>query len=141
MRQLNKQERDTARLNIIGKDTWIKHYQELWTEKEDNGIEDESSEHSLNLTMDGAYNETLYTGDEITLNKVQDALKKMKNRKAAGPDNINIELIKYGGIMLELRMPHLMNECWKQRKVPDEWKIAEVISLYKKRKSKLMRKL
>lgn len=49
-----------------------------------------------------------------TLDKLQEALKRMKNRKAAGPDNINIELLKYGGLPSELRI--LLSECWEQRK-------------------------
>lgn len=132
MRQLNKQERDTARLHTIDKEAWIQHYRELWTDGADNGKKDESDTDCLSRFSGGDCSNTLYTGDPITLTEVQEAVKQMKNRKATGLDNINIELIKYGGIMLHLRILHLVNECWKQRKIPEEWQTAEVISLYKK---------
>lgn len=52
--------------------------------------------------------------------------------KKVGPRSMNIELLKYGGFLLELSILRLLNECWKQRNTPNEWKMAEVLLLYKK---------
>jgi hypothetical protein len=55
-----------------------------------------------------------------------------KNRKATGSDGINMELIKYADPLLHLRLLHIINQCWLTYRVPESWKIAEVISLCKK---------
>jgi hypothetical protein len=53
----------------------------------------------------------LYT-DAITLDELKNAFKNLKNQKAPGLDKINVELIKYGGLVLEFRLLHLINERW-----------------------------
>ena len=58
----------------------------------------------------------------------------MKNRKAAGPDGLNSELFKYGGPALSNRLLELINKCWKERSIPEEWGQARVKSLFKKGK-------
>jgi len=56
----------------------------------------------------------------------------MKNRKATGPDGLNSELFKYGGPFLSNRFLELINKCWKERSIPEEWGQARVKSLFKK---------
>jgi len=58
----------------------------------------------------------------------------MKNRKAAGPDGLNSELFKYGGPVLSNHVLALINKCWKERLIPEEWGQARVKSLFKKGK-------
>jgi len=58
----------------------------------------------------------------------------MKNRKAAGPDGLNSELFKYGGSALSNRLLELINNCLKERSIPEEWGRVRVKSLFKKRK-------
>jgi sorting nexin-29 len=58
----------------------------------------------------------------------------MKNRKAAGPDGLNSEIFKYGGPVLSHRLLQLINKCWKERSIPEEWGKARVKSLFKKGK-------
>jgi hypothetical protein len=43
-----------------------------------------------------------------------------------------MELIKYGGLVLEFRLLHLINECWHKHQIPLDCSTAEVISLFKK---------
>jgi sorting nexin-29 len=43
-----------------------------------------------------------------------------------------MELIKYADPLLHWRLLHIINQCWLTCKVPESWKIAEVISLFKK---------
>jgi hypothetical protein len=56
----------------------------------------------------------------------------MKNRKAAGPDGLNSELFKYGGPILSNRLLKLINKCWTERLIPEEWRQARVKSVFKK---------
>jgi hypothetical protein len=43
-----------------------------------------------------------------------------------------MELIKYADPLLHWRLLHIINQCWLTYKVPEKWKIGEVISLFKK---------
>jgi len=61
-------------------------------------------------------------------------LKSIKNRKAAGPDGLNTELFKYRGPALSNHLLELINKCWKERLIPEEWGQARVKSLFKKAK-------
>jgi hypothetical protein len=66
------------------------------------------------------------------------------NRKATGPDGINMELIKYTDPLFHWRLLHIINQCWLTYKVPESWKIAEVIYLFKiynRRKCKNYRRI
>jgi hypothetical protein len=58
----------------------------------------------------------------------------MKNRKAAGPNGLNFELFEYGGPVLSNRLVQLLNKCWRERSIPEEWGGARVKSLFKKGK-------
>jgi sorting nexin-29 len=55
----------------------------------------------------------------------------MKNRKTAGPDGLNSELIKYGGPVLSKRLLMLIRKCWRERSIPEEWGQARVKSILK----------
>lgn len=118
MRHLNTEEKDNAELNIIKEKGWLEHYRKLWYDPE---IEEEDST---------SYE--VYNIDPLTMDEFEEALQKSKNRKAPGLDGINLELIKYSGTTLKQRLLHLLNLCWKNCKIPDEWTKAKVISLFKK---------
>jgi hypothetical protein len=57
----------------------------------------------------------------------------MQNRKAGGPDGLKSELFKYGGPVLSHRFK-LINKCWRERSIPEEWGQARVKSLFQKGK-------
>jgi hypothetical protein len=58
----------------------------------------------------------------------------MKNRKAAGPEGLNSEHLKYGGPVLSNRLLTLINKCWRERSIPEKWGQARVKSLFIKDK-------
>ena len=45
---------------------------------------------------------------DISLEEVRSALSKSKNNKAAGADDIQPDLLKYGGEILEMELLHLL---------------------------------
>ena len=53
--------------------------------------------------------------DEISDEELEQSLKLMKERKAAGPDGLNSELFKYGGPVLSNRLIELINKRWIQK--------------------------
>ena len=50
------------------------------------------------------------------------AISKMKKYKAPGPDNIQAELLRYGGVTLLDELEHLYKQIWEEEKLPTEWK-------------------
>lgn len=120
LKHLNKSEKDVARINVIQQDVWIQHYKELWfQENEDNVVTENENVEVIDV-------------DPITKEELDEVFKETKNRKSTGPDGINMELLKYGGILLHFRLLHLINQCWRNCKIPEAWTTAEIISLFKK---------
>jgi len=68
---------------------------------------------------------------EISQDEVSRAIKELKNGKAAGVDEIQPELLKYG----EATVPYftrLCNQIWRSHTVPAEWRNSIIIPLPKK---------
>ena len=68
----------------------------------------------------------------IKKDELQECLSQMKNRKSAGPGDIPVELVKYGGEEMLQRLVDLLNLCLTQQKTPKEWKVGIISSLFKK---------
>jgi hypothetical protein len=60
---------------------------------------------------------------ETDSNAVKCAIVRMKTRRAAGPGDIPIELIKSGGQKLLEMITILLNKTINGEKVPEEWKL------------------
>lgn len=74
------------------------------------------------------------TGPSILVSEVEAAIRKARNRKAAGPDDIPVELLKLlddEGIRL---MTALMNRIYETGEIPSEWTQSTFIPLPKKSK-------
>ena len=68
---------------------------------------------------------------EIRLYEVKDALKKMKNRKAVGPDNIPTEVWKYMGMAAVVFLTGLFNDILQSKRMPNEWRKSTLIPIFK----------
>ena len=80
--QLQLQERDKLKINLITKTEWKEYYRKLWNEqgsKGEEGIEEGRSEGTDN-------NE-----DMITIDELNEILKHAKNRKSCGLDNLPMD--------------------------------------------------
>ncbi len=51
--------------------------------------------------------------------------------KAAGMDGITAEMLKYGDDAVVESMLLICEQAWKNGKVPDDWKKAIIVPLYK----------
>jgi len=62
---------------------------------------------------------------DITEEEMERAIKALKNNKAASLmriDEISAELLKHGGTNTIGTLTSLMNSCWKENCVPDDWR-------------------
>ncbi len=71
-------------------------------------------------------------GEPPSLDEVQDAIKKMKNNKAAGPDGIPAEVLKKGGPDLLKHIHALFLKIWEEEEIPAQLRDALIVSIYKK---------
>ena len=62
---------------------------------------------------------------------------KLRNRKAAGEDRIQVELLKSEGCAVIDWLTELLQEVWKMRRIPQEWKDATLVPLHKKKDKKI----
>ena len=67
-----------------------------------------------------------------TEQEVHDLLRCIDVSKATGPDNINPKLLKEAGICIVPSLTRLINLSLSQGVVPQKWKLANVIPLFKK---------
>jgi len=71
---------------------------------------------------------------DVTRDEVRAALKEMKNRKSPDEDRMTAEMLKRKGIALEDALC-LFDKCLEKEQIPERWKNAEIIILFKKRNS------
>ena len=74
------------------------------------------------------------TASDFTIEELRKAIRKLKNSKASGPDEIPGEcwrciLMSNAGMQVLLR---LMNKCWSTKQIPDEWQTATIMTIFKK---------
>ena len=64
--------------------------------------------------------------------EVEAALKKMKNGKEAGKDQVNIETLKAGDETIAKQLAKLYTKCTTERRIPKTWKEANMVIFFKK---------
>ena len=67
----------------------------------------------------------------ISIDEVKKCIKRQKNGKAAGPDEIPYEMYKNGGETVIERMTDVFNRVWREEKVPKKWNECRVTLLHK----------
>ena len=73
----------------------------------------------------------LHINREITLNEIKDGIKILQKGKATGPDDIPNDFLIEGGRSVQVILWKVFNQIFAQEKVPEDWKEAEIISIYK----------
>ena len=64
--------------------------------------------------------------------EVEMTIKKLKNYKAPGTDNIPAELFKYGGNELVKHLHTIIKDIWQKEKMPTEWNVNIICPIHKK---------
>ncbi|XP_055389945.1 uncharacterized protein LOC129618936 [Condylostylus longicornis] len=119
LRKQKKPISELFQITNITEEAWISHFTQLYNSTSMNNPEV--------LVMENA--ETDFTIDEsvVALN-----IKKLKNRKAPGLDEITNELLKYGGSELSSEISKLFNIILKHELVPIGWKNSITMPIFKK---------
>ncbi len=68
---------------------------------------------------------------EIGRAEIEKAIVRLKCGKAAGMDGITAEMLKYGGDAVVEWMLLICEQAWKKGEVPDDWRKAIIVPLYK----------
>ena len=71
--------------------------------------------------------------EEPNLSEIQEIIKTMKNRRACGDDGIPMEVWKIPKMQESLF--DLIYKCWKERKIPEDWRITIVVPVPKPKKN------
>ena len=72
--------------------------------------------------------------DPLTITEMNNALKKLKKKKAPGPDKIHNEMLANLGAKSKEILLALYNKTWAQGQVPKAWKLAIINPILKKGK-------
>ena len=90
-----------------------------------------------NITKERNFREGDATmSDVFKIGELKSALRKLKSKKAPGPDGIHNDMLKHLGPMAEIFLLEIFNQSWTQGKVPSQWKEATIIPILKKGKPK-----
>lgn len=119
---LKKNTNERRKISAINIKTWEDYYYKLLTESRDEYL-------NLNLTAEETANKVT---EPITVEEVKDALRKMKNNRSPGPGDLPIELIKHATSTVFGILSTIFNKCLLGDKIPEDWKISFMNSIYKK---------
>ena len=72
-----------------------------------------------------------FLDDPPTLVETQKAIKQLQAGKAPGPDGIPPEIYKEGGDAVQAKLNELLQQFWEESSVPQDFKDANIIHLYK----------
>ena len=103
----------TRRVDI---ETWEKYFKELYEAEEPTPMGNYITNNNATVTEE----------------EISGAMKKLKNRKAPGPDNITNEMIKYGGPEMIKYLKLLYNTILETSDIPKEWHKSITIPIFKK---------
>ena len=68
----------------------------------------------------------------VTPQSVEDKLLNLNPNKSAGPDGLHPRILRELAGPLAIPVCNLMNKCFEQGKIPEEWKDSNVTCIYKK---------
>ena len=108
----------------ITKEDWYNHFSDVFDSNQ--AHENEDLEH----VFDSVQCNTL--DDQISVGEIKIALNKLKNKKAAGPDNIIGEFYKNAGDVILPFLHKFFNYIFEHGLFPDSWCTAIIQPLHKK---------
>ena len=68
----------------------------------------------------------------VSKDEVLGAIKQLKSHKAPGVDGIHAEILKAGGDPMATMIHRLIEKIWEKEQVPEDWRKAVIVPLFKK---------
>ena len=106
-------------------DRWKEYFEDLLNVRMGN---------ECNITALGRHgigSERVDVDEDISDEEVRVAIGRMKSGKSAGLDGVCVEMLKKGGEVIVEWMVRLFRICMSKGEVPDDWKRACIVPLYK----------
>ena len=75
---------------------------------------------------------------DFSLEEIKIVIKSLKQKKAPGPDMLTNELLKALDDNNLVPILHLMNHCWNNATIPDDFEVASITSIFKKGNPQLL---
>jgi hypothetical protein len=119
LRRMNADFNEKIYLPKLKMDEAEKYYKNLWTDNDE-----DSTETPKNVPL-GKY-------EKIKSQELEEAIRKTKNSKAPGEDEIPAELYKYSSIKFKRRLLDFYNLIIEQETIPEEFENAIVVPIFKK---------
>lgn len=107
---------------ILGR--WAEHFAEV--------LNNSSGSGGGRADSDNGVHEPDVDVRDPTLHEVKSAVKKMKNHKAPGEDQIVAEFLKKGGDELHERLHKLIGRIWHEEEMPPQWEVGVICPIHKK---------
>ena len=116
--------------NLLTEDSkrrrWQEHFEEILNRPiPDNPVSNEPNEHDEQVLED-------ISTDCISKAEIRAAIRKMRNGKAGGKDEITVELLKADIDTTVDWLADLLSTIWEQELVPKAWKQGLIVKLPKK---------
>ena len=70
---------------------------------------------------------------EFEAEEVEKAIEQLPNGKAAGPDGVSGEHLKFGGDILKMWITQIFNAILLLECIPSSFKVADITSVYKRK--------
>ena len=102
-----------------------------WKDYFDNLLNVEAITDDAILRRINAMPEQSHLNDPPTIEEVKIAIDKTKVNKSPGIDGIPAEVYKHGGEELTRRLHALIDKCWQQKTLPQEFKDVLIIPIFK----------
>ena len=103
---------------------WVEHFNEVLNQPEPDELFSFDNESDLG-PIEGSL-------EDFQISETAKAIRKLKNNKAAGLDEIPAELLKQGGEPVTEALTELFNKIWHAEEIPEEWREGIIIPLSKK---------
>jgi sorting nexin-29 len=107
---------------------WVEHFKNALN-KEYPSCNDQGKL-DMELNIEGSDEDE--NSERPTYEEIEESIKKLKNGRASGEDNIIPEMIKYGGKQLSKKLHKLICVIWKEEKMPEDWETGIICSIYEK---------
>ena len=111
--------------NQILLDDWFKHFKKL-LERDDENDDFECED------VEGDVDDNDFFNSPITEDEVLLALRKLKPKKAAGPDGVIGEILKYASVFVVPFFVKFFNVLFDKGVFPENWTESVILPLYKK---------